>query len=345
VIRKFLVGILAASVVGVLTVLPVAAADASPSPTANTPSPAVLDQGVTDRVSFGTDIHIAAGQSARDVFCMGCSVFSEGTIARDLVVMGGNAEILGPVGRDAFVLGGHVHLGPKASVARDLNAVGGSATVDPGATVGRDRTAVGGLPVGSPGGFGSFNPFGSLIPGLVLIVLAMLAMTMFPRQLAVTASLVEARPFASFGLGCFGIVAAIALAILFAITLILIPVSLILTLAVSAAWLFGWAAIFLVVGNRFLVAADQRPQPLAAVVVGGVLFALLALIPLISIPIGLVGGAVALGAALGSRFGTRREQTDFFAFGRAPAPYQPTYPPAPHPPVQMPPQDPPEANT
>ena len=138
-----------------------------------------------------------------------------------------------------------------------------------------------------------------------------------------TASLVEARPFASFGLGCFGIVAAIALAILFAITLILIPVSLVLTLAVSAAWLFGWAAIFLVVGNRFLVAADQRPQPLAAVVVGGVLFALLALIPLISIPIGLVGGSVALGAALGSRFGTRREQTDFFAFGRAPAPYQP----------------------
>jgi len=156
-----------------------------------------------------------------------------------------------------------------------------------------------------------------------------------------TAALVEARPIASFGLGCFGIIAAIAIAILCAITVILLPVTLLLTLATLAAWVFGWAGVYLVAGRRLLAAADRRVQPLLAVVVGGALFALLALVPLVGIPLGLLGGSIALGGALGSRFGTRIEQGDFFAWGHPPAPAA-MVSPAPHPP---PFEDPPGGNT
>jgi hypothetical protein len=128
-------------------------------------------------------------------------------------------------------------------------------------------------------------------------------------------------------------------------------VSLVIAIGIVLAWIFGWAAIYLVVGRRLLAAADQPPQPFFAVVVGGIAFALLSLVPPVSFLIGLIGGSIALGAALGSRFGTRTEQGDFFAWGNraayagpttAMSPYPPPTPPAPTP---APPQEPPEANT
>jgi hypothetical protein len=353
VIRRLLLGFAFAAAFSLTAALPASAADASPSPAAPTDTPLpIRDPGAQDRVSFGSNIHIAAGETARDVFCMGCSVVSEGTVTRDLVVLGGSAEITSVVGRDVFVMGGSLHLGPKATVARDLSVVGGTSTIDAGATVGRDKTAVG-VPGG--GGFTHGHNFGgadlgTLFPGALLILVAALALAMFPRQLAVTASLAEARPVASFGLGCVGILGGIALTILFAITLILIPVSLVLALGILLAWIFGWAAIFLVVGRRLLAAADQRQQPFFAVIVGGIAFALLSLVPLVGIPIGLIGGAIALGAALGSRFGTRAEHQDFFAWGPRPAypspsnAMTPAVPPPPTP-TQTPPGPPGEGNT
>ncbi len=351
-IRRLLLGLFAAVMFCLLVAFPVAAADATPSPSVPTDAPSpIFDASAQDRVSFGADIHIASGETARDVICVGCSVLSEGTIERDLVVVGGNADIRAAVGRDAVVVGGNLHLGSQATVARDMVAIGGTSSEDPGATVGRDKTAIGFPAIGTFAGGHNFGApdLGSLFPGAFLVLVAALALAIFPRQLAVTASLVEARPVASFGLGCVGILGGLALAILLAITLILIPVSLVLALAILLAWVFGWAAIYLVAGSRLLNAADQRPQPFLAVIVGGAIFALLSLVPLVSIPIGLIGGSVALGAALGSRFGTRTEQGDFFAWGnRAPYPAPTTAmapappPPAPTPP---PPQDPPEANT
>lgn len=347
-IRRALFGVVGAAALALLAALPVAALDPSPSPPGSPPpspasaaSPSAFDEGGRDQVSFGSDIHLAAGETVRDVVCIGCSVFSQGIIARDLVVVGGNADILGPVGRDAVDVGGYLHLGPKASVGRDLTAVGGGSSVDPGAAVGRNRTGVGWPGTGGLdlSGFGG-GP-GGLFPSAVMVLLAVLAMAVFPRQLAVTAALVEARPIASFGLGCFGIIAAIAIAILCAITVILLPVTLLLTLATLAAWVFGWAGVYLVAGRRLLAAADRRVQPLLAVVVGGALFALLALVPLVGIPLGLLGGSIALGGALGSRFGTRIEQGDFFAWGHPPAPAA-MVSPAPHPP---PFEDPPGGNT
>ena len=348
-IRRILAAIGVSLAFGLLISLPVAAAGETPSPVATdlaTP-PGLVDASPQDQVSFGSNIHIAPGQVVRDVFCFGCSVTSEGVIARDLTVFGGNADILGPVQHDAFVFGGRLHLGPHASVGRDLNSLGGSVVQDPGATVGRDRTVVSnqsfrGVP--SAPNFGG-SDFGTLVPSAVLVLLAMLAVAVFPRQLAVTAALMEARPGASFGLGCLGLLGGMALAVLLGITIILLPVSLVLALGVLVAWLLGWAAIYLVAGKRLLAAADRPFQPLLAVIIGGALFAVLTLIPLVSIPIGLIGGSIALGAALGSRFGTRAQQSDFFAWGNRQTYPGPAHPTTTNPTSTYPPKHPPEGNT
>jgi hypothetical protein len=328
-----LVALAPALAVGLLLAAPALAASESPSPVAETPAPG--EQTERDQVSFGTNLVIVPGQTTRDVFCLGCSVTVEpgASVGRDLVVFGGTADVEGSVGRDAFVMGGSLHLGATANVQRDAVSLGGRTEITPGAHVGRDQTSFGSphydfLP-GPPSQSGIF-------PGVFLVALAVLALLIFPRQLEVTASLIEARPGTSLGLGCLTITAAVAGSILMAITVILIPVSLAIALAVAAAWLFGWAAIYLITGRRLLAALDRSAQPLVALVVGGAFFVLLGLIPVVGSLLVFLGGAVALGAAAGSRFGTRREQSDFFAWRTPPS--QPLHP------VPVPPPDPPEGH-
>ncbi len=267
-----------------------------------------------DQVSFGSDINIAESQTVpRDAVCMFCSIRDNGTVGRDLVAVFGSATVNGPVGRDATAVFGDVHLGGKAAVERDAVAVGGNLSKDAGATVGRDSTSMGFLPVH----FGlSFSPFWAA-GGLILV--SLLLLILFPTQLGTTMVLIENRPFASFGLGCLGTLAGSFLMIFLAITVILIPVALAVGLVMAAAWAFGWAALALLVGRRLLDRANQQPNPLLAVVAGGVLLGLISVVPVLGFLVALVAGSVALGAAGGSRFGTRRSQTDFFRLREPPA--------------------------
>ena len=353
--RRLFLSAFAAIALALLGATAALAADATPSPAAPSAAPTppsgdLAAEGNRDRVSFGSSLTIRPGEQVRDVFCMGCSVTVEpgAQVTRDLVVFGGHAEILGMVGRDATAVGGSLSLGPKAAVGRDTVAIGGSSEIAPGAQVGRDHTSVGFPGNGFSGTFGAGNgPPGNdafhLFPGIVAVVIAVLLLLFFPSQLQTTASLMEARPGASFGLGCLGVVAAVILAFLFGITVILLPVSLVISIVVVGGWLFGWAALYLVLGRRLVAAATEHPpRPLIAVVAGGAVFLLLGLVPVAGVLVGLIGGSVALGAALGSRFGTRTDQSDLFSWRTArpqPASWAVAQTPPPAPPP-MPPTPP-----
>src|SRR5207253_7208049 len=94
-----------------------------------------------------------------------------------------------------------------------------------------------------------FWAFGGLVPALGFVLLSVLLLLIFPKQVAATGLLAQRQPAASFGLGCLGLVVSMALAVLFAITLVLIPVSLLLVLGIGAAWVLGWTATFLAAGR------------------------------------------------------------------------------------------------
>jgi hypothetical protein len=259
-----------------------------------------------DVVSFGNDVRIRAGESVpRDVFCMGCHVIVEGTVGRDVVVIGGDADIQGQIGRDVFVLGGHLKLGPNSSVGRDAVTMGGHLDRDPGAQVGRD--VVGGVPVGSSFGLGWFvaSYLFRLASSLALFILAVVLAALFPKQVEATSVLLEHRLGASFGLGCLGVIGGIALATIFAVTVILLPLSLAISIGLFAAWLLGWTALLLMVGRRILAMSERRGSALTALLAGGLVLGALSLVPFLGLLVGLLCGTVALGAALGSRFGTR----------------------------------------
>jgi hypothetical protein len=303
----------------------------------------------------------------RDVVCFGCNVdLGGGRVGRDVVVFGGEIDITdGTVGRDVFATGGDVNLHGHASVGRDAETAGGDLNVRDQSSVGRDATAFGGdvftgsqahvgtrvsnvtgphaprwqgIPLGftsTPGsGFLYLWTLGSLAPAFGFVLLSVLLLVIFPRQVTATGVLAQRQPVASFGLGCLGLVVAVALAVLFALTVVLIPVSLLLLLAVVAAWVLGWTAIFLVAGRRLVAAVrPEGSDPLPALLIGGAVLSLLWIVPLVNVLVGVIGGCVAVGAAFGSRFGTRMPGERLF--GAAPGP--PVVPPPSTPPLAQPP--------
>ena len=197
-----------------------------------------------DLVSAGSDISLASQDTVgRDVVCLGCNVTTNGAqVGRDVVVFGGNVTIVnGRVGRDVFTAGGNVSLRGHAFVGRDVDTAGGNLSVEDQSWVGRRASALGGTVStgarthvgsetsnvaepswsgwqGSPLASGSFPPaglffwaFGTLVPALGFVLLSVLLLLIFPRQVAATGLLAQRQPVASFGLGCLGVVVAVPL--------------------------------------------------------------------------------------------------------------------------------------
>jgi hypothetical protein len=101
-------------------------------------------------------------------------------------------------------------------------------------------------------------------------------------------------------------VVALALMVLFAITICLSPVALLLFAATLVAGVFGWIAVGLLVGQRVLEAFKVRGiTSMIAVVVGILLISLLGAIPCIGTIAAIIAGCLGLGAVVLTRFGTQ----------------------------------------
>jgi len=297
-LKRIILSFTAAAAFTLGALVPAAAADDSTS-TSN------------DQVTFGGNIVVPAGETHHgDLVAFGGNIEVDGTVTQDLVAFGGNVVVNGRVERDVAVVGGTLTLGPNSYVGRDVSFAGGSLNRMPGAFVGRN--VVEGRGQFDPSVFRHFpSAFGrtgfsdlafGLVTGLGILVLALIILLFFPTHLQTAASVVERRPVETFALGCGGTIAGIVLSVLLVITLVL---PFVVLGAMTVAWLFGWAAIFLLIGQR-LLQSMQRPQELVpALLIGGVLVVILANIPVLNVLVLLIGGSVALGAALLSRFGTQ----------------------------------------
>lgn len=322
------------------------AAGAAPAWAASPPGGVDYQQ---DRVVYGGNVTLGPNDSVgRDLVVIGGNVVDMGKVGRDLVVVGGNVDLTGSVGHDLTTVAGNVTMHGQASVGRDAVAAFGNIDVQEQSTVGRNASSFAGdvsvaptASVGSNvvnGGSARFAlpnagmalvafTAGQLMPALAFLLLAVLLLVLFPRQLRTAGDLVEGQPAASFGLGCLGVVVGAVLAVLLGITVILLPISALIGLGMGAAWAFGWAAVLLVVGRRILEAGrSTEARLLPALLLGGGILALVWLIPVVNVIVGLVGGCFALGATLGSRFGTRHPGLPIL--GRTFPPPTPTFPPA-----------------
>jgi len=259
------------------------------------------------------------------------------TVNGDLAVIGGNVIVDGTIDGDVSVLGGYVRLEDNAVIRGDVSTVGGSVQRADGAVVeGRSNRD---LPFGittmrTPPLQINFDPItGPLMAffqALALAALALLVQLFAAPQMERTGRTAVTQPVVSGGVGLLTIIVAPALLLIMAITIILIPLSLLGLLILGIAALFGWLALGLVVGRQLAIWLKQPWSDPVNAGVGTLVLSLLSsmlnLIPCIGWLANALIWFVALGTVILTRFGTQIYPAPYSAPAPRPAGPPPTAP-------------------
>lgn len=266
-----------------------------------------------DRVSFGRSIKVAAGETAGDVVCIGCSITFAGEAEGDVVAVGGSVLIAsgGTVKGNAVGVGGKVRLEAGATVEGDAVAVGGTVQVEDGATVEGQRSSVGwgdgltghgrsgwnfGWPFWFDSDFGDF--FWGLLRALFLVLLCCVSVLLARGSVEHTSRRLTDEPWKAIFAGLLTQLlffpALIFVTVILAVSIIGIPLLVLVPVAVLAlvvATLLGFAAVAQSLGRwaagRF---GWHLTEPFMPVVVGvGMIQGLTILARLIGLPGGVFG--------------------------------------------------------
>ena len=108
-----------------------------------------------DNVQFGSNIHVAPGQTVHDTVCFFCGVEDEGTVEGDVVVFFGNVHIDGHANHDVVTFFGNVTASDDSAIGESLVNFFGTTRLGENVTVGKDIVSM----------FGSFRAAGSASNG------------------------------------------------------------------------------------------------------------------------------------------------------------------------------------
>ncbi len=206
----------------------------------------------------------------------------------DLTVIFGDVMIAGIVEGDVNVVGGTVSARPGAVVTGRVNQIGGDVT----------QAVVPWLP--SDSAFSPFVPDHRMLWRLSWNLLALLVFLIFPLRTRMVLDRLERHPGLSAAAGVIGCVAIIPLAVLLAITILLIPLIFLEFVFVLASVFLGTAALALLVGRRLceLVSPSTTPSPLVALLVGIALITAGELVPVVGTLVLIFVGLIGLGATI-----------------------------------------------
>jgi hypothetical protein len=304
-------------------------------------TPALADGPRTDdHVCFGGNTVVTSEESPDSVVLFGCNgrIQKGAQVKRDVVVFGGNlvVEEGTVVGKDVVVFGGILQL--AGEVKNDVVVGGGNVTLEPTAVVNGDAQIFGGLldrkegavvrgrvernsnvrwnwasPMVAPfhNGWSFLDStlgwfFKNLINTLALAALGALIIVFLPTQLNQVATVAQKSAAPSLGVGCLTWLIVPPLMVLFAITCLGIPLTLVLGIAFVAAIVLGWVAISVIIGDKLLNALKAKTiVPILALIVGLIVLWLITSLPILGALIWLFVASLAVGAVVLTRFGTR----------------------------------------
>lgn len=272
----------------------------------------------------------------------GITVNEDEEVGDAVVAIGGSVTVLGKVDDDVVAIGGGVHLGPKAVVRGGVTSIGGHVEREAGSTVDGEINEV---RIGPPDfllhapQFIGFAPGWEAVHGWLRLVGTLVRLGIV-LLLAILVALLAARPVERIGdraarepwmSGFTGLLAQLLFipvlvltVVVLAVSIIGIPLLVLVPFGVVAfllAMLVGFAGVSLRVGQWAV--GPHRAVPLA-MAVGVVLIAAIALVSrsigllpiptwFLTWPLGIAGffveyvaWTVGLGAALLTRFGSRR---------------------------------------
>jgi hypothetical protein len=275
-------------------------------------------------VVIGNSYTLESGKTLNDdLFILGGTVnlMSGSTINGNVILIGGSVEAAGTVNGNFTVLGGSLTLDSTFILNGNLTSAGTVINQDPGAQIkGQINTNINTpyiiLPWGTriPGLNSNFDPVFKVVGfflGLFLWALAaMLAAMFLPAHLTRIARTALSQPLISGGLGLLTVIILPIILVLLAITICLIPITIVGVFLLVLSWVYGIIALGLEVGMRIGTAFKQNWHPAIAAGLGTLLLmtilsGLRMIVPCIGwIPEALVG-FLGLGAVLFTQFGMK----------------------------------------
>lgn len=224
----------------------------------------------------------------------------------DVVSLQGDVDIHGEVFGDVVALLGNVTVHTGAFVHGDLVCLTGTIDLRPGAKISGDQVSLGGVGkiFSLPRVQDVINlNFGRTAFNIVVrVLLAVLVGLVFPTGLAKISAQAEGQFGPSLGVGALTWLAALPLAAMAALSIIGIPLSLLVLLALWAAYYFGFAAISRLAGSRIL---PSQQNDLAALALGALMLSILLAVPLLGLLIRIAIAMAGVGAVVLTRFGMR----------------------------------------
>ena len=244
------------------------------------------------------------------------AVVEEGTSVSNALVVGGDLKVEGTITGNALVVGGDLSVGPRGKVMGNTAVVLGNLSKEPGAEISKKVFEL--APEATGKGKGLF--LGYVLPiagvctvglfGLAMIVgflaIFLLIVILFTTKIGETSYYIERHMWKSFYYGLLIAILVAPLMLFLAVSVIGIPLMPVVLIIVSAATLFGYAAVCQLIGLKFFKAIKKSGRPMVLeVVIGFVILAVIAMIPFIGWAIKTLAWLVGLGATIATRFGTR----------------------------------------
>lgn len=305
------------------------------------------DYHVAETDTVDDDVTITGGNARvdgviqGDLAVMGGMVEVKGVVAGDAAVMGGNLDIAGSVQGDAAVFGGNiVHRG---IIKGDMLIVGGTATLDSGSVIEGDIQTIGGslntdenatvlgeiesiesealreiIPrVGRIFRWPRLIPAHDIFPrlffvlaSLVMFLMNLLVVLIFPAAIDRIVEKLQNNIWISIASGIGVEILYLPILLLFAVSVIGIPLIPVFALAVFLSIIFGFAALSLLVGQRVVNGFGWKITsragtfslgwlalmaiPIIVFIIGPPIFVLGCIILYVTLTIGLGGTAYAL---------------------------------------------------
>ncbi|HLV99558.1 MAG TPA: polymer-forming cytoskeletal protein [Ktedonobacterales bacterium] len=280
------------------------------------------------------DITIFSGQTADHITACGGNVAVLGHITGDVTAYGGSVTISasGIVDGNITSYGGRVEV--AGLVQGDVTSYGASVTLDSlshvqgnvqtyggGISKMTDARVDGSIDRNHPTSFSLtnlpfLNPFGFSFPGVSIIVWVLIAAALahwFPQRTLRVGEVMFSNLPRSLAIGALSWVLGGILAVILALTIIGIPVTLAILLVLAAGGVLGNVAIGWLIGRGILQRLARRDySPVLEAMVGVAILALIESLPFLGFLLSIFIALLGVGATLLSRFGSSRWRVSSF---------------------------------
>jgi cytoskeletal protein CcmA (bactofilin family) len=245
---------------------------------------------------FKKDIVVEEGETQDNIISLGGEIRIEGTVTDSVINFGGTIIIEGEVEKTVVGFGSDIILKSTARIQGDVLSLGGTLDKDPGAIIKGDTVYFSTSDEVSKffkEGFAGVFGF-SVLPLLIIFrlitlviwfILAIILVTIFPKQISFASNQIRTSFWPIFGTGILSIIIFTGL-IIFSVFLCFILIGIPILLALAAIGIvikiFGRVVIFYFLGDWIFKAfGGKQASGLLAVILGLLLFGLLGFIPVI----------------------------------------------------------------